>query len=113
MIVSAPLPPPPPIDCATTPPAFLPAVETSPVTLAFTVPAAPPEPTEPPTPTATAPLPLHAPDALASTSNPPLPPPPPIDWTTTPRDSLAAVVTLPFDVSDTFDALPPPPADPP
>ena len=77
----APSPPPPPMDCSSTPVAEAPEVEIAPALYRLTSLALPPD--EPPPPTEfDCELPVPA-DNPALTEKPPTPPPPPIDWANT------------------------------
>ncbi len=97
-----PSPPPPPIDWATRPAEFAPAVSMVPRLSAETPLEKPPDPPLPPTTRlAEPPLSPTAPEAL----KPPLPPPPPIDWARMPAELEPLVVMFPLEVTPTRATL--------
>ena len=103
-----PLPPPPPMLCATIPRDCEPKVRIAPLLVTDTTPAVPPPPPLPPRPTAAE---IRPP--LAATENPPSPPPPPMLCATIALESRPVVVIAPVLLTVTLAAAPPLPPLPP
>src|SRR5579863_1080799 len=110
----APLPPPPPIDCANTPVEKLPLVAISEPLLTLTAPPLPPVPPSPPIAKVNA----GAFETTPLAAKPPLPPPPPIDCAMMPSERMPVVLMIVFEavmplVTVTAKPAPPPPPVPP
>ncbi len=104
----APLPPPPPIDCASTLVELSAKVMMLPVLVTVTLLASPPFPPWPPTLFC-----IWPPDTLSAPANPPLPPPPPIDCAKTPTEPAPLTRIVPVFVTVTGPPAPPAPPLPP
>ena len=109
-VEEAPLPPPPPTDCAKMPAELAPVAEIAAELMTVTIAPAPPSPPMPPRPMDSA---ITPPVEALVAEEPPLPPPPPTAWAKIPGAWAPEVVMVPLLSTFTAEALPPAPAQPP